>query len=286
MDHIALILVLTSALIHATWNLLAKKSNGGAEFVWLFSSLSSLFLIPAASVYLVLVVGAISGMGILFIFGTTVLHLAYFICLQRGYRYGDLSLVYPLARGLGPTLATVGAVVLLAERPSALALCGLGLVMVGVILLTVRRSDGAIKRPRLGIFYGALTGTVIAIYTVWDKYAISEVNVPPLVLEAFTGLGISICLTPHAIRNWSQVKTQWNANRLPVVGVAILAPASYILILTAMSFTPLSYVAPAREISILFATMMGTRFLGEGNTVSRIAAACSMVCGIVALTIG
>ncbi len=99
-------LVLSAALIHATWNLLVKKSGGGIIFVWLFSTVTSLFLIPGAIAYLVIQTHSEGTLGIVFIVGTSLIHLAYFCCLQRGYQIGDLSVVYPLARGLGPTLAT------------------------------------------------------------------------------------------------------------------------------------------------------------------------------------
>ena len=255
-------------------------------FIWLFSTLSSVVLVPSAMLLLLVRPNSLTLLGVGFIAGTALIHLAYFLALQRGYRAGDLSLVYPLARGLGPTLATAGAMVLLAERPSRLAILGLLLVVLGTVLLAYRGGGEAIKHPRAGIFYGVVTGILIAIYTVWDKFAVSDLEVPPLVLESFTGCGISLMLAPYALRRWGQVKSVWREHRIEVIGVAILAPLSYILVLSAMSFTPLSYVAPTREISILFVTMMGPRFLGEGQATRRIIAAGSMVCGVIALAVG
>ena len=121
----------------------------------------------------------------------------------------------------------------------------------------------AIKHPRTAIFYGVMTGVVISVYTVWDKYAVDRLAVPPLVLEAFSALGISLMLTPAAARRWAEVKKIWRDHKTEVIGVAVLAPLSYILILTAMSFTPLSYVAPCREVSILFAVGLGRHETGR-----------------------
>ena len=286
MNSVALTLILVSAIIHATWNLLAKKSGGGRIFVWMFTTLSSLVLVPAAFVQLIVQQHEVNLIGAGFVAGTAVVHLLYFMLLQRGYQTGDLSLVYPLARGLGPILATIGAVIVLGERPSAIAIAGLVLVMLGVILLTVQGSNAPMKHPRAAIFYGSMTGIVIAFYSVWDKFAVSRLAVPPLVLEAFAGLGISLMLAPYALKRWDQVKETWSKNRTEVIGVAVLAPLSYILVLTAMSFTPLSYVAPSREISILFAAIFGAHFLGEGHTARRLLAACSMVGGLIALAVG
>ena len=285
MNSVALALVLVSALIHATWNLLVKKSGGGSVFVWFFMTLSSTFLVPAAIVLVIVQQHEIDVLKSGFICGTALIHFIYFMLLQRGYQAGDLSLVYPLARGLAPTLSTLGAVLLLSERPSSITIGGLLLIVTGIVLLTVR-TNKAIKHPHTAIFYGVMTGISISIYTVWDKYTVDRLNVPPLVLEAFCGLGISLVLTPVAARRRAEVKRIWRDHKTEVIGVAILAPLSYILILTAMSFTPLSYVAPCREVSILFAAILAARFLGEGNSVRRIAAVCLMVVGVIALALG
>ena len=132
----ALALVLSSALLHATWNLLAKRASGGLAFVWLFTILDAILYAPLAIVALVLLRPHIGWLELAFIGGSALLHIAYFLSLQSGYRYGDLSLVYPLARGGGPALATVGAIVLLAERPSALALSGTALIVLSAFVIS------------------------------------------------------------------------------------------------------------------------------------------------------
>lgn len=285
MGIVAIILVLSSALIHAVWNLLVKQIGGGAIVVWMFTALSSVVLVPVAVIWSVVGQGGLSAWGAFFVFGTSVIHLGYFLALQRGYQTGDLSLVYPIARGIGPTLATAGAVVLLGERPTWLAVLGLGLVIVAVVLLTTGNRGGSRGHTVSAVYYGVLTGLLIGTYTIWDKVAVSRLAVSPVVLEAFAGMGIAIMLSPMARRRWVEVQEVWQRHRFAVVGVAVLAPLSYILILTAMSFTPLSYIAPAREISILFAAVLGTRFLGEGHAARRILAACSMVLGVVLLAL-
>ena len=286
MSPTALVIVIVAAVIHATWNLLAKKSGGGSLFVWLFTTLSSLILVPVALVLVIVQQSEITIVKSIFIAGTALLHLVYFLLLQRGYQAGDLSLVYPIARGLGPALATVGAVLLLGERPTLLAIAGLVLIVVGMLVLTWRRKSKEPRHSGFAVFYGVLTGVSIAVYSVWDKVAVARLDVSPIVLEAFTGLGISFMLTPSAIRRWGAVKAIWREHKVEAIGVAVLAPLSYILILTAMSFTPLSYVAPCREISILFAALLGAKLLGEGNAGRRVAGACFMVAGVVALAMG
>src|SRR5918992_6257053 len=122
MTLFALVLVLAAATFHATWNLLAKRvGEGGAVFVWLFGFLAALIYAPLAVVVVSLERPNFGPEVLVFMFGSGLLHLGYFVLLQRGYAVGDLSLVYPLARGTGPLLATAAAIVLFGERPGALA---------------------------------------------------------------------------------------------------------------------------------------------------------------------
>lgn len=288
MSITAVLLILASAFLHAIWNLLAKRAGvGGAVFVWLFTACSSALLWPVALAVYLVKRPDIGWSGFGGMCGTAVLHLLYFIVLQRAYRVGDLSLVYPLARGTGLTLSTVMAVVILAERPGPATIVGLVLVVAGVVLLTWGgKLSESEEKTHAAIKWGILCGTSIGAYSVWDKHMVSDVNVPPVLLELFTGFALCVMLTPHA---WSQkvtVRNIWISHRREVIGVAILAPASYILALTAMSFTPLSSVAPSREISILMGAVLGTRFLGEQHTTRRLIAAGSMVCGVIAIAFG
>ncbi len=287
MTLLALALVLVAATFHATWNLLAKRvGDGGAAFVWLFGFLSMLIYAPLA-VAVVLIERPQFGPEVLvFMFGSGVLHLGYFVLLQRGYAVGDLSLVYPLARGTGPLLATAAAIVLLGERPGAGAFLGIALITVGVFLLTTEPESVRKAHWSAGVIYGLLTGGFIAAYTIWDAYAVSTLLIAPLLQSWVTTLVTTVLLTPLAVRRRGKVLALWREHKTEALGVAVLSPLSYILVLTALVFTPVSYVAPAREISILIGAAMGARLLGEGDARRRLAAAGVMVLGIVALALG
>jgi len=116
MTLLAFALVLTSAILHATWNYLAKRAGGGTLFVWMFSLAGWLLYFPLALAILIIQQPDLGGAALAAILGTSLLHLVYYLLLQRGYRVGDLSIVYPLARGTGPAIASVGAVLLLGTR--------------------------------------------------------------------------------------------------------------------------------------------------------------------------
>src|SRR6266853_1017825 len=264
MTGLAIALVLGAALIHAGWNYLLKKSGGGIGFVWAFAALSALFYAPLAAAVVYFQHFHFSATALAFIFASAVLHTVYYLLLDRGYRYGDLSVVYPLARATGPLLTVLVAVALLGERPGVVAMCG----------------------AARGVAFALLTGCMIASYTVVDKQAVSAVLIPPILQDWGANLGRVIVLAPLALRRRGEVKAAWTGQRKAVILVALLCPLSYILVLTAMVFTPVSYVAPAREISILFAALMGAHWLREGDAPRRVAAAAAMALGVVALAIG
>lgn len=288
MTTLALTLILISAIAHASWNLLAKRASGGVPFIWLFCAMSAFIYAPLA-LWVILSQHPHIGWGQLgAMAGSLVFHTIYFITLQRGYRVGDLSLVYPLARGTGPLLSTAAAILFLGERPTAVALAGALLIVACVFVMagggfSLGRSD---ERVRWALGYGLLTGTIIAGYTLWDKQAVAALLVPPLLLDWFNNAGRTLVLAPVAYRRWSEVREMWNKYRLEALGIAVLSPLSYILVLTAMKFTPVSYVAPAREVSILIGAVLGARFLAERDVRRRLFAASGMVLGVVALALG
>ncbi len=114
----------------------------------------------------------------------------------------------------------------------------------------------------------------------------SALLIPPLILDWASSLGRAALLAPVAFRNWPAVKLHWRRHRRETLIVAALNPLSYILILTALTFSPVSYIAPAREVSILIGAALGAKFLKEGDVTRRLAAASLMVLGVVALALG
>lgn len=286
MTPLALALVLASAVTHATWNLLAKRAGGGVPFVWLFTAVSAAVYAPLAAGAAWMTGTRLGPEELVFVAGSAVLHLGYFLLLQRGYRAGDLSLVYPLARGTGPVLSTAAAVAMLGERPSALALAGAALVAGGAFGLTLGGATPREGGARRAVAYGLLTGAFIAAYTLWDRQAVAGLRIPPLVYDGCGGVARTALLLPLVRGRWGEVRREWRVHRREVLGIALLSPLAYILVLTALATTPVSYVAPAREVSILFGTMMGTHLLDEGHATRRLAAAGVMVLGVAALAVG
>jgi len=134
--------------------------------------------------------------------------------------------------------------------------------------------------------YALATGVVIALYTLWDKTAVSLLLIPPIVYDWMTIGGQALVVAPAAWRRRAEVAEVWATRRGTVVIVGIISRLSYLLMLTALAISPVSYVAPAREIGILFGTLLGVRVLAEGQGQRRAIGAGSMVMGIVLLALG
>jgi drug/metabolite transporter (DMT)-like permease len=291
----AITLILIAALAHASWNLLSKQASdaGAACFVWLMSAAGLTLLVPATAITAAVGHPRLPPLAWVFLAGTGVLHAGYFLLLLSGYRSGDLSAVYPVSRGSGALLAATGGIVLLGERPGPVGLAGIALVVAGIVAIGLPVSGhphaaGAVTRPHAtrAVAAALLTGVFIASYTLWDKYAVSALSVPPVAEECASVTGISLILAPFALRDRPRLAALWHGYRAQVLGAAVLSPVAYVLVLTAMRFTAVSAVAPAREVSVLFGVLLGGRLLREGSLPRRLAAAAAIAAGILALAVG
>jgi len=288
MSTLALILVLTAALCHASWNYVLKKSGGGIGILTL-SGLLGLFIIGPVAIYQIVTMDyRMTAVQIVMIVGSGFIHTAYFLLLDRAYRSGgDLSIVYPLARATGPLLTILFAAVILGERMGPVALGGAIMIGISAFLLTGNPAKLADPAARKAAGFALLTGTLIAVYTVWDKQAVAAFLIPPIIFDWTVNISRVVVLVP--LTHWRDrgaIARAWKTQRKSAFAIAFLSPLSYILVLTAMVFTPVSYVAPGREISILFAALMGTQLLNEGDGKRRMVAAAGMVLGITALALG
>lgn len=285
MSLLALILIIISAFMHATWNYLAKRSQGGLAFVWLYMAVSTVIYAPFVIGMFIWQPFHIGWVGWAFIIGSAVIHLVYALTLQKGYKIGDLSLVYPVARGTGPLIVAVAAVFIYAETLTPLSMIGIILITISIFIITGGVQALKQKSAFVPLLYGLLIGILIASYTLVDKGAVSIAHIPPLLLTYGGMIGQLLFLTPFAVRRWNDVRYDWQYHRKEAIGVGILMQLAYILVLTAMTFTQVSHVAPVREMSILIGTVMGTRLLAEGFGRRRIISAIIMVLGVIAVAL-
>ncbi len=280
-----LTLVLAAAVCHATWNFFVKRINAGAELVWLFSVLSLVLYLPLA-VWIALRWAEVTLLALAAIAFSTLIHLGYFLLLQTGYRKGDLSLVYPTARATGPLLSATMAVLILGEALTPQIAAGGAIIIFGVLMLTNSRGQLGGEHAIASLGFGLGAGVLIGSYTVWDAWSVSVLLIPPLLLDYGNSIARTVLLAPVAYRRRDRVGEIWRVHRTGVMVIAIFSPLAYILVLYAMTFTPVIYVAPIRETSVLMGVLAGSLLLGEGHLRWRLSWAAVILVGVVLLASG
>ncbi|SRR6266446_6827126 len=286
MSLATLSLVIVAAFIHASWNILLKRVQGGLSFLWRVDILQSFVFAPWVAWVIWSDRASLGCTEWFFILGSAVIHIGYYFFLQRGYRLGDISLVYPIARGSGPMLSSLVAILFLGERPSIPAILGIAAIGLGIFFLTggIHRSEN--PKSTAAVIAGLLTGASIATYTVWDKYAVSVAHVSPILLDLLGNPVQAFLLTPLVWRQRTEIPKYWATNKPELFGVTILNPISYILVLIAMTRAPVSQIAPTREISTLVGALVGGRLFAEQHLRRRLAAASIIVIGVIAVAHG
>jgi drug/metabolite transporter (DMT)-like permease len=287
MHVVSLALLVSAAVLHAVWNFAAKRVGpAGAVFVWCYYTISAVLCLPVAIGYLVVAHARLQWWWLVAAAGTAVLHVAYGLILQRGYTVGDMSVVYPLARGTGPLLSVVAAGLLFGERTGLVGILGVAAVVLGVCVISVNPGAGSGKPQVASVAYGVLTGATIAGYTLWDDRAVSVWVVPPILYFTAGCVLQSAMLTPYALARKRQVACLWRDHRREILTVAVLSPLAYLFVLFAMQTTPVSVVAPVRELSIVIGSVIAWRVLGEPDPVRRLIGAAAVLSGIVGIAIG
>ncbi|MDD0839269.1 DMT family transporter [Curvibacter sp. HBC61] len=293
MSLLAFSLVLLAGLIHALWNIAAKKAGGDSRFAFFTSTLMMLVWAPLG---LWLGWDAVPRWGALewgLVTLSGVLHVVYYVILLRGYQRADLTVVYPLARGSGPLLSSLVALTLMGEQGSWAGVGGMVAVVSGVFLVAGgpglwRASHDPARRQRvqLGVLYGLCTGVFIASYTVVDGYAVKVLLMSPVLVDYMGNFVRIALLAPGVWRDRPEALRLWRLQWRPALLVATISPVSYVLVLYAMQTAPLSHVAPAREVSMLFAALIGGHLLGEGDRVPRLLGALLIAAGVTLLGLG
>ena len=275
MSLTALTLVLTAALVHATWNYFLKKANATRPFWWLVYIITGVITVPALFIYDPQALTNITPTGWLVIALSAPIHVIYGQVLQIGYKKSDYSIVYPTARGTGPLITVLCAVLILGDRPSFWGWIGIVLILASIVLLAMpHKQDKQTQdlRIRAGIFWGFLTGCFIAGYSFCDAWAVQqETGLTPL----------SFYFPSIAVRAESKEILTTPRLQKALAVVTVGSPLAYILVLYAMTIAPLAYVAPSREVGMMIGVVLGGLLLRERLSVTRLAGVIGMTLGVI-----
>ena len=286
MTGTALALVMGAAVLHSAWNALAKRGRDPLAFLWSSFGLATLWLLPFA--LWGLWTRGLPAAAVPFVAATAVLHALYFYALGRSYRSGELSLVYPVARGLGVALVPVLALLLFDERLSPLGIVGVALVVLGIIQLHL--TPGTLSRAALesgragpGTWWALLTGFTIAAYSLVDKAGVARLHPVPYI--GLLGLGSVLLLLPTVLARPEALRGEWALNWRAILAASVMNLTAYLLVLFAFRLSKTGYVVAAREVSIVLSAIIGSLWLGEGRLGPRLLGAGVILAGVVCVAL-
>ena len=280
----ALALVVCAAVLHATWNALAKRAEHQFAFLWSSITLATLLLLPVGLSRLPSEPAPASGFP--FVGASVGIHALYFWALGRSYRHGDFSRVYPMARGLGVALVPLIALPVFGERLSWLGSLGVGLVVVGIVWLGRGPSaarPAAARALGAGTVWAVVTGVTIASYSLVDKAGVARLHPMPYI--ALMGLGLSVVLSPIVLLDRAALAHEWRRRWRTILVASAMNLTSYLLVLFAFRLSKVGYVVASRELSILFSAFIGSLWLGEGRLAPRLAGASVVLAGVICVAL-
>jgi len=284
MNSTAILLVVLSALFHATRNLFTKESLDKQVFLWWYSIFGMLFFSPLFVT--VLVREGLSGPQIIPIcLVSGFIHFLYWLFHTKAYEGGDLSRVYPIMRS-SPALVLLLAVVFLDEQVTAAGVTGILLVGIGIYIINMRAVNAEeLLAPVRSVVtdrstrYAFFTLLSVAAYSMIDKLAVQQIHpVTFAFLHLFIGM---LFFTPYILlaKPGGLIRQVWRRNRLTILANGLLGVFGYTLILVAFTMEKVSYVVGLRQLSIVFAVLMGGKFLKEKHRAIRLTAALVIFCG-------
>ena len=280
MSTLTFLLVILSAVLHASWNFVAKKYAGNYSVIYLsflFSSVvTGLISIPfIADVSLTTELIAL-------LITTGVFHAVYGFVLTFTYMNGDISTLYPIVRGSGIAGAVILSMVILREQVEPVSGFGVATVISGIAILSYRRNRKATS-PK-GIFLALICGSLIMSYTIMDKLLVTEVHPIP-VMAASQIISVLMFLPYVLLKRRTELKTTFRTLLKPVILISVVATSSYLIILYVMQIAPISRIVAVREASVVFGAIAGYILLKEDFSKVRLLGVVLVMLGIILVKI-
>jgi drug/metabolite transporter (DMT)-like permease len=264
----AFLLALAAAALHAGWNILVARAEDVRAATTVALCLSVVLFAPVA-----VVTWDVEADAIPWIAASATLELAYFLLLTAAYRDSDVSLVYPIARGVAPVLVLVGGWIAGATMG---ALQTVGVVLVGAGVLLVRGVSG--HADRRGVLLALAIAGMIAGYTLVDNEGIERASAIAYLELVLVPVAVALLAAYAAIGRLADVRNEVGTT---TVAAALGSFGVYALVLVALELAPAAPVAAVRETSVLFAVALGAIVLHERVTRMRVLGAALLVAGVV-----
>lgn len=272
---ITFLLVITSALLHASWNFIAKRHAGNYSIIYLSFLISSVITAVISVPFLAAV--ELNLQLILLLVLSGIFHAVYGFVLTFAYKNGDISTLYPIVRGTGIGGAVVLSLILLHEALTTMAAFGVTTVIAGIAILSYRRNRTATSGK--GIFFALVCGGLIMSYTIMDKMLVSEVHPIP-VLAASQVISVLMFL-PYVLRKRrAEMRLTLRTLMRPTLAISLIATCSYLIILYVMQTAPVSRIVAVREASVVFGSIAGYVFLKEDFSRLRLIGVVFVMVGI------
>ena len=287
MNQIALGMVLASAFLHSAWNYMAKRSSDKLIFLWLASGAGLIIFAPAFTFSMM--VNTIERSAWLLIACSSLVHVLYYVLLAGAYSRTDLTIAYPLARGTGPLFVLVLSFMFLQQTPSLMGTIGIVAIVAGVYMvqarqLTLHDMGEAVRSPLLsGRKQALLTGLTIGLYSIIDSVGVQQAH--PIIYMYLWVAGTFFLMAPWMVVRWRAVLHVVRSELGWIVGAGAFLFGAYLLVLSAMLLSPVSYVSAAREISVVLALIYGAGVLKERVGLPRFAGASLVASGLILIGI-
>jgi len=289
MPILSVVLLLFAAVLHALSNTLIKLSRDKLAFTWWMLTAWAIIGLP-----LIFFVGQPPPIGWLIVLVSGLIEAVYFVTLTRAYALGDLSQVYPLARGSAPLFVLLWAMLFLGERPTPIGVGGIVIVVIGLYLVNLPALSEW-KRPLLGFkspaaHWALLTGLLISVYSAVDKVGVRYFDPLPylylFLVVTWLALALQWFNADRRVALRAELEPDARNRVLRAIAVALLGAGAYGLVLAALRLSPVSYVSPVRELSVVIGAWIGVRFLGEPGGRLRVVAAALVAAGILVIAVG
>jgi len=284
MAQIIFLLVLAASVLHAIWNFFVRKTSGNIVVLWFGLWIGCLFLAPVVIIrisLLDLTDGPII-MAVVYTIATGLIHAVYFLLLTRAYSLGEISLVYPVARGSGVALTALAAWIVLQENFSIMGVAGIIFICLGIFFIS--GSAGSKLRNYKPILMAVGIGVTIVAYSIVDKIGVEYVD-PPIYIWLMFFLS-ALFLAPYILTYHHQLIREFSSNWLYATIIGIGSISTYLMILIAFQRGPVGYIVAIREVAVVVGALLGILLLKERVTFLKLLAIGIIIGGSILIRFG